>query len=578
MAGGTRKCSGGTDQSVTAVVESDKTGRHRRGLSPGRRGDLMSMLLNILNLFGAVAFFIYGVKLLGEGLESVARGKLHDFMGRLTQHRITAFLVGFILTVILQFSSATVILAMGMVNSGIISLLQAAGIILGANVGTVVKSHFYFLNYGFLMPVCMLLGTYLYLFAGEKRKRDLALTFLGLGIILLGLDLLARSVSVPAFAGYLEAFSATLGSNWLAGILLGTVLTVMIQSSSATMAILVMLAANGSLNLAAAFPVILGANLGTTSTALISSLGTNRDGKRAALLHFLFNFFAILLVLPFGHWLIQLAQRFAAGNLELQIANLHLMFNLILALTMTPLANPVIRLTDLLPGRRRHVEITQSPLLDTRIIYSPTIAADQMVQQTLRMAEYARSNVRLAVEAFLDQSALHFDEIVDHEKYINYLEIQITSFLVKLSASEPTESGQDQLSATHYVVGDLEQIGDLALAIKELAREAIENEEVFSADAKEEIRALYDYITEAIHVAIESFRYSDKNLASTIYDLERHISELEMTARDNHIQRLNRGKCTATTGVLFLELIADLKRISTHCVSIARVTLKHPRS
>lgn len=578
MAGGTRKCFGGTDQSVTAVVESDKTGRHRRGLSPGRRGDLMSMLLNILNLFGAVAFFIYGVKLLGEGLESVARGKLHDFMGRLTQHRITAFLVGFILTVILQFSSATVILAMGMVNSGIISLLQAAGIILGANVGTVVKSHFYFLNYGFLMPVCMLLGTYLYLFAGEKRKRDLALTFLGLGIILLGLDLLARSVSVPAFAGYLEAFSATLGSNWLAGILLGTVLTVMIQSSSATMAILVMLAANGSLNLAAAFPVILGANLGTTTTALISSLGTNRDGKRAALLHFLFNFFAILLVLPFGHWLIQLAQRFAAGNLELQIANLHLMFNLILALTMTPLANPVIRLTDLLPGRRRHVEITQSPLLDTRIIYSPTIAADQMVQQTLRMAEYARSNVRLAVEAFLDQSALHFDEIVDHEKYINYLEIQITSFLVKLSASEPTESGQDQLSATHYVVGDLEQIGDLALAIKELAREAIENEEVFSADAKEEIRALYDYITEAIHVAIESFRYSDKNLASTIYDLERHISELEMTARDNHIQRLNRGKCTATTGVLFLELIADLKRISTHCVSIARVTLKHPRS
>lgn len=538
----------------------------------------MSMLLNILNLFGSVAFFIYGVKLLGEGLESVARGKLHDFMGRLTQHRITAFLVGFILTVILQFSSATVILAMGMVNSGIISLLQAAGIILGANLGTVVKSHFYFLNPKFLMPVFMLAGTYLYLFAREKRKRDLALTFLGLGIILLGLDLLARSVSVPAFAGYLEAFSATLGNNWPAGILLGLVLTVVIQSSSATMAILVMLAANGSLDISAAFPVILGANLGTTSTALISSLGTKRDGKRAALLHFLFNFFTILLVLPFGEWLIVPARRFSGGSLELQIANLHLLFNLILVLTMTPLTQQLIRLTDLLPGKRPHVEITQSPLLDTRIINSPTIAADQLIQQTLRMAEYARSNVRLAVEAFLDQSSLHFDEIADHEKYINYLEIQITSFLVKLSANEPTETGQDQLSAIHYVIGDIEQIGDLALAIKELAREAIDNEEVFSNDAREEIRALYDYITEAIHVAIDAFRYSDKNLASTIYDLERHINELELAARSNHIQRLNRGKCTAATGVLFLELIANLKRISTHCLSIARVTIKHPRS
>lgn len=540
-------------------------------------GDPMSLLLNVLNLFGSVALFLYGVKLLGEGLESVARGKLRDFVGRLTQNRFAGILVGFLLTIILQFSSATVILSMGMVNSGIISLAQAAGIILGANLGTPVKSHFYLLNLSFLTPLFILAGTYLYLFAHEKKRRDLALIFLGFGLVLTGLDLLDRSVSVPAFAQRLETVTASLGTNWLAGLLLGLAVTVLIQSSSATMAILVMLAANGSLTLAAAFPVILGANLGTTSTALISSLGTNRDGRRAAFLHFLFNALGIILMLPFGQWLIRLAVQFSGGSLRLQIVNIHLLFNIILVLVMAPLVSHLVRLTDILPGRRRHVEMTTSPLLDARIIHSPTIATDQMIQQTLRMADYARSNVRLAVNAFLEQTDADFAEIRGNEEYINYLEIQITSFLVKLSASEPTETGQDQLSATHYVVADIEKIGDLALGISELAREAIDKEETFTDDARQEIDDLYDYVTEALHVAIDSFRYSDKNLASTIYDLEHHINELETRSRDNHIRRLNRGKCSATTGILFLELIDHLKRISVHCINIARTTLRSPR-
>lgn len=532
------------------------------------------MIINLLNLFGSVAIFLYGVKLLGEGLESVARGKLRDIMGRLTQSRLGALTVGLVITVILQFSSATVILAMGMVNSGIINLVQAGGIILGANLGTPLKSQLLRFDTAFLMPVFFLIGTYLYIFSKVKKKRDLALIFLGLGIVIAGLEYLDRSVSVPAFAQRLASITATLGSNWFLALLLGLGVTVLIQSSSATIAMLIMIGANGALTPSAILPLVLGANLGTTSTSLISSLGTQRDGKRAAWFHFLVNLFGVILVLPAGGYITSLARQFSNGSLEMQIANTHLFFNLVMVLVMLPLTKHIVRLTDVLPGHGKNVEITPSPLLDSRIITSPTIAEEQSIQQTLRMADFARNNVRMAVEAYLNLDDSDFADIAGNEDYINYLEIQITSFLVKLSATEPTESGQDQLNATHHVIADIEKIGDLAEFIMQLARERIQKDEAISEDARQEIRGLYNYVIEAVNVAIDSYRSADKNLASTIYDLEKHIIQLESESRDNHIRRLNRGKCTAASGILFLDLISSLKRISSHCVNIAEVTLK----
>ncbi|KAF5068495.1 Na+/Pi-cotransporter [anaerobic digester metagenome] len=534
----------------------------------------MKLSLELLNLFGSVALFLFGVKLLGEGLESVARGKLRELIGRLTQTPVGAFAVGLFLTLVLQFSSATVILAMGLVNSGIITLAQAAGIVLGANLATPLKNHILVFDTSFFMPVFFLIGAYLYIFAKEKKKRDLALIFLGLGIVLAGLRFLELSISVPEFARDLEGITASLGDNWFLALLLGIGLTVLLQSSSATLAILIMLAANGSLSLSASFPIILGANLGTTSTALLSSIGAQRDGKRVALLHFLFNLTGVLVLLPLSGVLIDLSARFSNGSQPLQIANLHLLFNLAMVLVVSPLIRPLIRLTDILPGRRQDVEVTTSPLLDSRMITSPTIAEEQVIQQTLRMADYARKNIRMAVDAFLQKDDRDFDEIQGNEDYINYLEIQITSFLVKLSAAEPTESGQGRLTSIHHVIADLEKIGDLAKSIQLLAKERVDKQEEISEEAGQEIVNLYQYVIEAINVAIDSFRYGDKNLASTIYDLERQIGRLEGTYRDQHIIRLNRGKCTTTSGILFLDVISHLKRVGNHCVNICEVTLK----
>lgn len=534
----------------------------------------MKLSLELLNLFGSVALFLFGVKLLGEGLESVARGKLRELIGRLTQTPVGAFTVGLFLTLVLQFSSATVILAMGLVNSGIITLAQAAGIVLGANLATPLKNHILVFDTSFFMPVFFLIGAYLYIFAKEKKKRDLALIFLGLGIVFAGLRFLELSISVPEFARDLEGITASLGDNWFLALLLGIGLTVLLQSSSATLAILIMLAANGSLSLSASFPIILGANLGTTSTALLSSIGAQRDGKRVALLHFLFNLTGVLVLLPLSGVLIDLSARFSNGSQPLQIANLHLLFNLAMVLVVSPLIRPLIRLTDILPGRRQDVEVTTSPLLDSRMITSPTIAEEQVIQQTLRMADYARKNIRMAVDAFLQKDDRDFDEIQGNEDYINYLEIQITSFLVKLSAAEPTESGQGRLTSIHHVIADLEKIGDLAKSIQLLAKERVDKQEEISEEAGQEIVNLYQYVIEAINVAIDSFRYGDKNLASTIYDLERQIGRLEGTYRDQHIIRLNRGKCTTTSGILFLDVISHLKRVGNHCVNICEVTLK----
>ena len=535
----------------------------------------MKLSLELLNLFGSVALFLFGVKLLGEGLESVARGKLRELIGRLTQTPVGAFAVGLFLTLVLQFSSATVILAMGLVNSGIITLAQAAGIVLGANLATPLKNHILVFDTSFFMPVFFLIGAYLYIFAKEKKKRDLALIFLGLGIVLAGLRFLELSISVPEFARDLEGITASLGDNWFLALLLGIGLTVLLQSSSATLAILIMLAANGSLSLSASFPIILGANLGTTSTALLSSIGAQRDGKRVALLHFLFNLTGVLVLLPLSGVLIDLSARFSNGSQPLQIANLHLLFNLAMVLVVSPLIRPLIRLTDILPGRRQDVEVTTSPLLDSRMITSPTIAEEQVIQQTLRMADYARKNIRMAVDAFLQKDDRDFDEIQGNEDYINYLEIQITSFLVKLSAAEPTESGQGRLTSIHHVIADLEKIGDLAKSIQLLAKERVDKQEEISEEAGQEIVNLYQYVIEAINVAIDSFRYGDKNLASTVYDLERQIGRLEGTYRDQHIIRLNRGKCTTTSGILFLDVISHLKRVGNHCVNICEVTLKN---
>ena len=530
----------------------------------------------ILQFFGSVALFLFGVKLLSEGLESVARGKVKDTMLRLTKNKVSSILFGLILTVILQFSSATIIMTIGMVNSGMINLIQAFGIIMGANIGTTVKLPFLILNPHVLVPFFLISGVILYLYSGKKPHKDLAYVLLGFGLIFIGIRYMGESMVVFKDSAVMNMLLRTIGESWYMGLLTGILVTVLFQSSSATMAVLLSLAGSGAIGLSGAFPVILGANIGTVSTSLISSLGTNRDAKRAAILHLLFNVAGTLLFLPFGNQIVNLIAGFSPNNLGVQLALIHVLFNGLTLVVIYPVMDRLVDFSGrLIPEKKKEVELTNSTVLDRRIINSPSFAEQQMVQQTLRMAEYARENVKLAVDFFLTGDDSVAAKLKSNEDFINYLEVQITSFLIKLSATDLSEKDQGKLAATHHMIADIEKIGDLAENIAELAEAKLLKDIQISDEAVGELRGMYSYVLESMNIAFDAYRNSDKNMASNIFDIEKKINEMEKAYRDTHIARLNKGKCTAQSGILYLDLLSNLERIGDHSLNISESVLKN---
>lgn len=533
------------------------------------------MIYQIIRFFGDLALFLFGVKLMGEGLESLSKKRVRSFGKLMDHHPAWSFFIGFFLTLIVQFSAVVVVLDVGLVNSGIITLVQAGLMILGANLGTPIKTQFFSYIPDFILPVLFLVGAWLYVFSKEKRKRDLAYLFLGFGILSLGLQQVSGTVLALNQMGGLSHIFAMVGNNPLMGVLIGIIFTIIIQSSSGVVAILIALGASGQFTLAMAWPIIIGANIGTTSTAILASLGGRRAGKRTALIHLLDNLFTAMILFPLSSLVVREMTKLLPGNVSMQIALLHLAFNVVLVVVMGPLLKPIIALTDrLLPGEEPMVETMDSDLLDSRMLASSILAEEQVQRATLRMADLVRTNVGQALNAFLNEDLSQREEIQKREENINFLGVQITGFLVKLSAMEMSEEQQNKIALSHNIVADFEKIGNLAHGILLLAQELIEKHVEISPEAQEEVRAMYSYVSEAINVAIDSYSRVDKNLAGTMFDLKRHVDELEAQSRENHIHRLNRKKCSATAGILFRDINTDLERIGTYCQSIASTVLK----
>ncbi len=529
------------------------------------------MALTIVQFFGSIALFLFGIKLLGEGLESAASTGIREGLQRLTRNRFTAFLMGFLLTLILQFSSATVILTVGLVNSGMVSLIQAGALMLGANVGTTIKAQFFLADPGFIMPVSLIIGTALYLFARERRRRQLSYIFLGMGILLAGLEFLQSSVVALSTGMDFEMLLQSMGGTWLAALLAGLVITVMIQSSSGAMAIFITLAAQGVITVELALPLIMGANIGTTSTALMSALGAKRAGRQTALMHLLFNVLGVFILSPFGPQLTELAGRLSNGTAAMQFANIHILFNFMLSLIMFPLLPWIVRFTDLLlPGRQRSVELAPSHL-DRRVTASPDLAKDQARRLMLKMGDYARENVQLAADAFLYRDPSLAKRLQHNEDYINYLVVQITSFLVKLSGGRHSDEEQRRMMAGHHIIAELEKIGDLAHSIMGLAGEETETGAEITQTAREEFTFMYNVVIEAVNLSLEALVDWDPSLTGKLAGLEDTILRMETENRDHHISRLNEGLCSPGAGILYMDAMSGLVRIVRHSVNIGAV-------
>ena len=524
-------------------------------------------------LIGGLGMFLYGMKIMGDGLENVAGERLKSILEKLTSNRYIGVLVGALVTAIIQSSSATTVMVVSFVNAGLLNLAQAAGVIMGANIGTTITAQMVSLDIDAIAPLFIGAGAIGLLVAKKKRNRDIASIAVGFGILFMGMDLMGSSMDPIKEAPWFTNFVLAVSSNSLLGVLAGLAMTAIVQSSSATTGILIALATTGAIDMRLAFPVILGCNMGTCITALISSISANKTGKKAALIHFLFNSLGAIMFFPFIAPFIELIESLSPGDVTRQVANAHTIFNITVTIILVPFTGLLIKLVEkILPGNDE-IEKEGAIYLDKRLLETPIVANGQVLKETLRMAEKAKENVKLAMKALMDDNIELCEKVYSNEKIINILEREITDYLVELSQLDLPEEDIKLFSSTYHVINDIERIGDHAENIADLAVEKINNNIHLGEKAESEIKLMYDKTIEVIEAAIES--YGNKNISSIgVEKLESEIDKLEKKLREHNINRLKERTCSADSSVIFLDLISNLERVGDHANNIGTIKNK----
>jgi len=536
----------------------------------------MDTISMIISIFGGLGLFIYGMKMMGDGLENASGEKLKKIFKKITSNPVKGVATGAVITAVIQSSSATTVMVVGFVNTGLMSLYQASTVIMGANIGTTVTAQLIAFNLDSIIPIFLGIGSLTILLSKGKKGREIGNIILGFGIIFLGMELMQTTMSPLANSPIFETLIMNLQGDVILGILVGATMTAIIQSSSASTGILIALASTGALPLEVAVPILFGNNIGTCITALLASIGTSKNAKKAALIHLLFNIFGTLIFIPLINPLIQLVQTISpGGNIEIkrQIANAHTIFNITNTVIMVPFIKYLILLVNkIIPGEDE--TLTNGVMyIDERLLETPVIAVGQTTKEVVRMANLAKENVQLAMECFSNNNESKINTVYENEKLINLLEDEITLYLVKLSTTELSEQQTNIVTSMFHVINDIERIGDHAENLADLTSEKIQKNLDFSEDAREELDRMYKYIVNALEISIESFENNDIKKAESIMGIEDRIDSLEKELRASHIRRLNNGVCGATVGAVFLDIISNFERIGDHATNIAEVVI-----
>ncbi|MEG1256683.1 Na/Pi cotransporter family protein [Clostridium sp.] len=536
----------------------------------------MDTILLIINLFGGLGLFLYGMKMMGDGLENAAGDKLKGIFDKITSNPIKGVLTGTIVTAIIQSSSATTVMVVGFVNAGLMNLYQAAAVIMGANIGTTITAQLITFKFDTFAPIFLAIGAVMILFSKKRKVREVGQIILGFGILFLGLKLMSGAMSPLKDSIFFKELIMKLQGHKVLGVLIGLMMTAVLQSSSASTGILVALAATGSLPLMVAIPILLGNNIGTCVTALISSIGTSKTAKKAAVFHLLFNVIGaiIFLIIPLGFLtdvILRISPTVGAEAIPKQIANAHTLFNVVNTILLIPFIKYLIAFVNkLIPGEDEK-DIAGLKYVDERLLETPAIAFGQTTNEVVRMAEKAKENFKIAMKAFVEGDEEIVKTVYSNEKIINLLEHDITRYLVKLSNSDLGDEQRAELAAYFHVVNDVERIGDHAENIADLASERIAKGAKFSPDAMNEIKGMFDYTVSSLEMSIDCFKNYNKEKAASIRGIEARIDSLEKELRESHIRRLNNGVCNAVVGTIFLDLISNLERIGDHSVNIAEI-------
>ena len=535
----------------------------------------MDTILTIVKLLGGLGLFIYGMKLMGDGLENAAGEGLKKILEKVTKNPIIGVIVGAVVTMVIQSSSATTVMVVGFVNAGLMNLAQAAGIIMGANIGTTVTAQLVAFKLDNIAPIFVFVGAMMVMFVKGKKRREIGNIILGFGILFVGMGTMSGAMKPLTSSPMFQEILTTVGSHWYLGVIAGALITAVLQSSSATTGILVALATAGALNINQALPIIMGCNIGTCITAMLATVGTNKTAHRAAMLHLIFNVVGTIIFLPIivpgflGNFV-----SYFTTDVNRQIANAHTIFNVVNTLIMVPLIPILCKIVErIIPGEDD--EKVGPKYIDDRLLETPVIAAGQVVKETIRMSNKAKLSLELAMDAFMKNDENLAEKVYQNEEVINNLEECITTYLVKLSKCELSDKEKNIVASTFHVVTDIERIGDHAENLADLTVQKINKKLQYSEDAINEITNMYQTTLKALDVSIDSYADRDIVKANETTNIEAEIDKQHKRYRDLHIKRLHEGICNAYAGAVFLDLLSNLERIGDHSTNIAEIVIEN---
>ena len=535
----------------------------------------------ILGLMGGLGLFLYGMKLMSDSLEKAAGAKMRSILEFFTKTPLRGILVGTLFTAIIQSSSAATVMVVSFVNSGLMNLYQAAGVIMGANIGTTITSQLIAFNLSELAPVIIMAGIIMLMFCKKTKVQRTGEVLLGFGILFMGLNAMSTSMAVLKESPKVVEIMGSLDSHFLA-LFVGIVVTAVLQSSSATVGIILLLANQGLLDMRICFFIILGCNIGACVSALLAGLGGKRDAKRAALIHLLFNIIGTIImyvVISVGlEPITGFIENISGHNPGREVANTHTLIKIVEVLMLAPFNRQLVKLTGFFVKKEEKKETDGYGLLyiGEKSVYSPTTAVFDAIREMERMGQMAITNLERAMNALITLEESDIKEVYEVEKQIDYLNREITSYLVKINETTLPVDDAKSIGGLFHIVNDIERIGDHAENIADAAKTRLEHDIEFSPMARSELSGMLDLVIKVTTYALDMFSHNNLEHMEEIQELEEQVDQTERQLQESHVQRLTRGECTASAGMIFSDIISGLERVSDHATNIAFSLLEEP--
>ena len=529
----------------------------------------------ILTMAGGLGLFLFGMELMSDSIEKVAGARLRRILEIFTTNRFMGMIVGIIFTGIIQSSSACTVMVVSFVNSGLMNLYQAAGVILGANIGTTITSQLVSFNLSKIAPLILLVGVVVMMFTKKEKVRKVAEVVVGFGILFVGLSTMSQAMANMKNEPQVVNLLMSLKNPFLAT-LMGFALTAIIQSSSVTVSIVLLLANQDLLPLPITLYIILGCNIGACATAMLASMTGKKDAKRAALIHLLFNIIGTVIIyialFVAGDQIVELIKSISADNGRF-VANAHTLIKIAQVIMLFPFTGWLVKMTYLIvPGEDQKVgyrESYQLKYIGDKVVFNPATAVVEVVKELERMASLAEENLNRAMNALITLDEEDIEEVYEVEKNINFLNHAITDYLVKINQTTLPIEDLNSLGALFHVVNDIERIGDHAENVADAARQRKEEGVSISKEAQKELGDMLEMVNKIIRYAVEMFAKSDETHMQEIITLEDQVDEKERELQKNHVERLTKGECSPEAGMIFSDIVSGLERVADHATNIA---------